>query len=95
MSPNADFFFFIDNDTANGFEIDEFPFDKVPASQPIVCDMSSSILTRPVDWSKFGVVYATAAKQAGIANVCITIVRKDLITKPSASTPSLLAWESY
>ena len=62
---------------------------------PIVCDMTSSVLTKPINWSRMGVVYASTAKQAGIANVCITVVRNDLIGKQSENTPSLLSWETY
>lgn len=78
---SADFFHYVDNETANGFEFNDFPFEKVPVEQPIVCDMSSSLLTKPVDWCKYGMVYAAAQKQAGISNVCISIVRKDLLGK--------------
>lgn len=95
VNPNADFFHYIDNETANGFEFNDFPFDKVPDSQPIVCDMSSSLLTKPVDWSKYGMVYAASQKQAGIANSCITIVRKDLIGRQAPDTPALLSWDEY
>ena len=62
VNPNADFFHYVDNETANGFELNDFPFDKVPESQPIVCDMSSSFLTKPIDWSKYGMVYAASQK---------------------------------
>ena len=60
INVNADFFHYVDNETANGFEFNDFPFEKVPADQPIVCDMSSSLLTKSVDWSKYGMVYAAA-----------------------------------
>lgn len=46
INTNADFFHYVDNETANGFEFNDFPFEKVPAEQPIVCDMSSSLLTK-------------------------------------------------
>lgn len=58
--------------------------------------MSSSFLTKPIEWEKYGVVYAAGQKQAGIANTCITIVLKSLIGNHSVSkTPSLMAWQSY
>ena len=60
VSADADFFHYIDNETGDGMEIFELPFDKIPASQPIVCDMSSSLLTKPIDWGHMGVVYAGA-----------------------------------
>ena len=59
---NADFFHYVDNETADGFEFNQFPYHKVPAGQPLICDMSSSLLTKPIDWSKYGVVYASAQK---------------------------------
>ena len=62
LNLNADFFHYVDNETANGFEFNDFPFEKIPATQPIICDMSSSLLTKPVDWSKYGMVYAAAQK---------------------------------
>ena len=58
MANSADFFFYVDTETENGFEYTSFPFESVPTSQPIVCDMSSSFLSKPIDWSKFGVVFA-------------------------------------
>lgn len=79
VNPNADYFHYVDNETADGFEYTSLPFDKIPDSQPVVCDMSSSLLTRPVDWSKHAMVYAGAQKQAGIANLCIAIIREDII----------------
>lgn len=95
VSPNADFFHYIENETADGFEYNDFPFEKVPADQPIVCDMSSSFMTRPIDWSKFGAVYAGAQKQVGVANTNILVVRKDLLGRHSAETPRLLAWQTF
>jgi len=95
MEKNADFFHYIDNETGDGLEYNDFPFDKVPSHQPIVCDMSSSFLTKPIDWTKFGMVYASAQKQAGVANVCICVVRKDLIGCHQPQTPATFAWQSY
>ena len=57
---SADFFFYVDTETDNGFEYAAFPFDKVPANQPVVCDMSSSFLSKPIDWNRYGVVFAGA-----------------------------------
>lgn len=81
VDANADYFHYVDNETADGFECINLPFERIPASQPVVCDMSSSLLTRTVDWSKYGMVYAGAQKQAGIASLCIAIIREDLISR--------------
>lgn len=77
VAPQADFFYYFDNETRNGFELNEFPFEKVPASQPIVADMSSSFLTKQIEWSKYGVIYGSA----GVASTSIVVVRSDLIGK--------------
>ncbi|KAG0027465.1 hypothetical protein BGZ81_005535 [Podila clonocystis] len=72
------YLYYCDNETVNGVE---FPF--VPSQHnpevPIVCDMSSNILSRPVDVSKFGVIYAGAQKNIGPAGVSVVIVREDLL----------------
>ncbi|KAF9170055.1 hypothetical protein BGX21_007173 [Mortierella sp. AD011] len=72
------FLYYCDNETVNGVE---FPF--VPSLQdpavPVVCDMSSNILSRPVDVSKFGIIYAGAQKNIGPAGVSVVIVREDLL----------------
>lgn len=61
----------------------------------IVCDMSSNICSKPVDISKYGVIYAGAQKNMGPAGVCIAIVREDLIGKQSPQTPLLCDWKTF
>ncbi|KAI7820306.1 pyridoxal phosphate-dependent transferase [Gamsiella multidivaricata] len=72
------YLYYCDNETVNGVE---FPFvpSKHDPSVPLVCDMSSNILSRPVDVSKFGVIYAGAQKNIGPAGVSVVIVREDLL----------------
>jgi len=74
------------NETIGGVE-----FDYVPDSgdTPLVGDFSSTILSRPVDVSRFGVIYAGAQKNIGPAGLCIVIVREDLIGKARAGTPTV------
>lgn len=60
IDPNAKFMHYCDNETIQGFEFSPFPYDKVPEGQTLVCDMSSNFCSRPIDWSKYGVVYAGA-----------------------------------
>jgi phosphoserine aminotransferase len=70
----------------------EFPF--IPeTSVPLVADMSSTILSRPIDVSRFGVIYAGAQKNIGPAGLCIAIVRKDLLGRARAETPAMLNWQ--
>ena len=85
---NAAYLHYVDNETLNGVE-----FSHVPdaGDVPLVCDMSSNLMSRPIDVSRFGVVYACAQKNAGIAGVCIVIVREDLLRRKAMSTtPSVL-----
>lgn len=57
---------------------------------PIIADMSSNILSKPIDVSKYGMIYAGAQKNMGIAGLGVAIIRKDLLQKVSATTPVLL-----
>ncbi|KAJ3169066.1 Phosphoserine aminotransferase [Irineochytrium annulatum] len=79
FTPNASYVYFCDNETVHGVEFDPFPFERVPANVPVVCDMSSSILSKPVDVSKYAVIFAGAQKNMGPAGVTVAIVRDDLI----------------
>ena len=96
IDPNAKFFHYCDNETIQGFEFsDQFPFDKVPAGQTLVCDMSSNFLTQPIDWSKYGVVYAGAQKNVGPAGVTFVIARNDLFATHRSDTPLLCDWLTF
>lgn len=59
---------------------------------PLVVDMSSNFCARPVDVSKYGVIYAGAQKNIGPAGVTIVIVREDLLGAPRPDTPTMLNW---
>ncbi|MBK6597662.1 MAG: 3-phosphoserine/phosphohydroxythreonine transaminase [Proteobacteria bacterium] len=76
------------NETIGGVE-----FDYVPQSgdTPLVADFSSTILSRPVDVARFGLIYAGAQKNIGPAGICIVIVRDDLVGKARPGTP--LVWD--
>ncbi len=77
------------NETIGGVE-----FGYVPDSGdvPLVADMSSTILSRPIDVSRYGVIYAGAQKNMGPAGLVVVIVRKDLLGRARATTPSVLDW---
>ncbi|XP_038044130.1 phosphoserine aminotransferase-like [Patiria miniata] len=76
LNPDASYVYYCDNETVNGVE---FPFVPETDGVPLVCDMSSNFLSRPVDVSKFGLIYAGAQKNIGCAGVTVIIVREDLI----------------
>ncbi len=69
-------------------------FSKLPKTDaPIVADMSSCILSEPVDVSKFGVIYAGAQKNMSTAGLTVVIVREDLLGKAREETPTMLNWK--
>jgi phosphoserine aminotransferase len=79
------------NETVNGVEYFDDPNIK---NVPIVCDMSSTILSRPIDISSYGVIYAGAQKNIGPAGLTILIVRDDLLDFADKKTPSTLNWKT-
>ena len=79
------------NETINGVEFDGLPNT---GDVTIVADMSSHILSRPIDVSKFGVIYAGAQKNIGPAGLCIVIVRDDLLETASKLTPAVFNWKT-
>lgn len=81
IDKTAPYFVYVENETANGFEFNDFPFEVIPKSMTLVADMSSNIASKPIDWSKYGVVYAGAQKNLGPSGMTILVVRKDLIGK--------------
>ena len=79
------------NETIAGVE-----FHFVPGGDtPIVADMSSNILSRPIDVRDYGVIYAGAQKNIGPAGITLVIVRNDLLERVRPNTPHLLTWKSY
>ncbi|KAK9450777.1 pyridoxal phosphate-dependent transferase [Limtongia smithiae] len=75
--------YYCDNETVNGVEFPYVP--PVPEGVELVADMSSNILSRAVDVSKFGLIFAGAQKNIGIAGATVCIIKKSLLTKASDS----------
>ncbi|CAG8773263.1 7033_t:CDS:1 [Dentiscutata erythropus] len=75
----AAYVYYCDNETVNGVEFNHIP--EIDPSVPLVCDMSSNILSRRFDVSKFGVIYAGAQKNIGAAGLTVVIVREDLLIR--------------
>lgn len=80
---------FCPNETIDGIEINDLPV----TDKPIVADMSSTILSREIDVSKYGVIYAGAQKNIGPAGICIAIVRDDLLGLASDLLPNVLNYK--
>lgn len=88
---DADYLHLTSNNTIYGSEIHEFPESPIP----IVCDMSSDIFSRPVDVSKFGLIYAGAQKNMGPAGATLVIVKNDLLGKVDRKLPSMLDYKVH
>ena len=80
------------NNTIKGTQWAEFPDTK---DVPIFCDMSSDIMSRPLDAAKFGLIYAGAQKNAGPAGVCLVIIRNDMLDLVPDSVPTMLKYTTY
>ncbi|MFT5501083.1 MAG: phosphoserine aminotransferase [Woeseiaceae bacterium] len=91
-SDKAAYLHYTPNETIAGVE---FQFVPDAADTVLVADMSSNILSRPVDVSKFGVIYAGAQKNIGPAGITLVIARNDLLNRFRQSTPSLLRYSVY
>jgi len=91
LNQDAAYLHICTNETVNGVEFDGLPD---AGKVPIVADMSSHLLSRPVDVSKYGVIYAGAQKNIGPAGLCIVIVREDLLEMASPQTPSVFHWKT-
>ena len=87
LSAGAAYLHYVANETIAGVEFPYVP--QVPGGVPLVCDMSSNILSRPIDVSKYGLIYAGAQKNIGPSGICVVIVRDDLIGKARPGTPSI------
>src|SRR5690606_11119593 len=89
LDENAAYLHYTPNETIGGLEFHWIPKVKVP----LVADMSSTILSRPVDVSQYGVIYAGAQKNIGPAGLTVVIVRDDLLDQERSETPTMLSWK--
>ena len=87
---DADYVHICYNNTIYGTK---FPYIPDTGDIPLVADMSSCILSEPVDVSKFGVIYAGAQKNMAPAGLTVVIVREDLLGKARETTPTMLDWK--
>jgi phosphoserine aminotransferase len=87
--PDAAYLHYCPNETIGGLA-----FSYVPdVSVPLIADMSSTILSGPLEVRRFGVIYAGAQKNIGPAGLCIVIVRRDLLGRAREKTPAMLNWQ--
>ncbi len=89
LGADAAYLHYTPNETIGGVEY--FWTPKVDV--PLVVDMSSTILSRPIDVAEYGVIYAGAQKNIGPAGLTLVIVRRDLLGRASAACPTMLDWK--
>ncbi len=91
FSSNISYIYTCSNETVFGNEMHALP-SSLPA--PLVCDASSHFLSRPIDITQFGLLYAGAQKNVGPAGVTIVIVREDLLDRAQAGCPSFMHYKT-
>lgn len=92
VDPDAAYFHICSNETIGGIQWSEYPDT---GDTPLVADMSSDIMSRPIDVEDFGLIYAGAQKNAGPAGVTIVIVREDLIDRTTDDVPTMLRYDTH
>ena len=91
VRPDAAYVHYCSNETIGGVEYHSVPEH---GSAPLVADASSHFLSRPIDVSKFGLIYAGAQKNVGPAGLCLVIVREDLVGHAQQGTPSVMDYKA-
>lgn len=92
IDSDAAYLHYTANETINGVEFQDVPDS---GGLPLVCDMSSNILSRPIDVSRFGLIYAGAQKNMGPAGITVVIVREDLIGTTIPGTPTVFDYKKH
>ncbi len=93
LDPSAAYVHYTSNETIGGVEFNWIPL-MLDASIPLVADMSSNIMSRPLDVTQFGLIYAGAQKNLGPAGLTLIIVRDDLLATPLANTPTMFDYQA-
>lgn len=88
---DADYFHCTSNNTIYGTQMKSFP----KAEIPLVCDMSSDILSRTLDFSQFDLIYAGAQKNMGPAGVAVAIIKEDILGKVERQIPSMMNYKIH
>jgi phosphoserine aminotransferase len=92
LDPQAAYLYYASNETIHGVEYFTEPVP--PTGVPLICDASSDFISRPIDVSKYAMIYAGAQKNAGPAGVVIAIIREDMLEKVPANLPNLLDYKA-
>jgi phosphoserine aminotransferase len=91
FAKDSEYVYFVSNNTIYGTQFKEFP----KTDKMLISDMSSDILSRKVDVSKFGLIFAGAQKNLGPAGVTIVIIREDLLDRSPENIPTMLKYKTH
>ena len=91
ISEEASYLHITSNNTIYGTQYQDFPDSKCP----MIADMSSDIMSRRVDVSKFGMIYAGAQKNLGPSGLALVIIRRDLVSRTPEKVPTMLRYATY
>lgn len=91
VADDSEYLYYVSNNTIYGTQFPEAP----KTDTMLVCDMSSDIMSRPVDVSKYGIIFAGAQKNLGPAGVTIVIIREDLLDRTPPNTPTMLSYKTH
>ena len=92
LDPGADYVHFTGNNTIYGTE---WPMEPDVGDVPLVADLSSNIFSKPIDVTKYGLIYAGAQKNLGAAGVTLLLVRDDLVERSPESLPTMLSYKVH
>ncbi|PIE59270.1 MAG: 3-phosphoserine/phosphohydroxythreonine aminotransferase [Desulfobulbus propionicus] len=91
VSQESEYLYFVSNNTIYGTQFPEFP----EKDTMLVADMSSDIFSRPVDISRFGIIFAGAQKNIGPSGVTLVIIREDLLDRVKETVPTMLQYKTH
>ena len=91
-TPGAAYVHMTSNNTIFGTQFHEFP---ETTGAPLVCDTSSDMYSKPIDVSKFGLIYAGAQKNLGPSGVTVVIIREDLLSRSADTLPTMLSYKTH
>ncbi len=91
VDADSEYLYFVSNNTIYGTQFREFP----KSDKMLICDMSSDIMSRAIDFSKFGLIFAGAQKNMGPAGCTIVIIRDDLLDRAPETVPTMLRYKTH
>jgi phosphoserine aminotransferase len=91
VDADSEYLYFVSNNTIYGTQFHEFP----ETEKILVCDMSSDIMSKPFDVSRFGLIFAGAQKNMGPAGCTVVIVREDLLDRTPENVPTMLRYKTH